>query len=215
MGITATNEAPARELTPAGNHIARCYSMIHIGTVEEEYMGDMKMMNKARITWELPMEVRVFKEENGEQPMVISKEYTLSLGDKANLRKDLDSWRGKAFTDDEAMKFDITKLIGVPCMVNVIHKTSGKGKAYPFISAITPLPKGFNCPKQVNDSFVFDYEENYSDEKIAAFPDFIKDKIKSSVEYRKRNGTYVDLPPSEHAVDAIPDDNGTDQDLPF
>ena len=213
MGIKASNEAPQRELTPAGNHVARCYSMVHIGTVEEEYMGDTKMMNKARITWELPMEMRVFKEENGEQPMVISKEYTLSLGEKANLRKDLDSWRGKAFSEEEAMSFDITKLIGVPCMLNVIHKASKNGKSYPFISAISPLPKGLSCPKQINDSFIFDYEENYSDEKIAAFPDFIKDKIKSSVEYRKRNGTYVDLPPTEHVVDTYEEDNSND--LPF
>lgn len=215
MGITATNQTQERELTPAGNHVARCYSMIHIGTVEEEYMGDVKMMNKARITWELPTELRVFKEENGEQPMVISKEYTLSLGDKANLRKDLDSWRGKALTDEEASKFDITRLIGVPCMLNVIHKASKMGKMYATISAISPMPKGLSCPKQINDTFIFDYEENYSDEKIASFPDFIKDKIKSSVEYRKKNGTYVDLPPTEHADGTWEKDNDDSQDLPF
>lgn len=214
MGITATNQTQERELTPAGNHVARCYSMIHIGTVEEEYMGDVKMMNKARITWELPTELRVFKEENGEQPMVISKEYTLSLGDKANLRKDLDSWRGKALTDEEASKFDITRLIGVPCMLNVIHKASKMGKMYATISAISPMPKGLSCPKQINETFIFDYEENYSDEKIAAFPDFIKEKIKSSVEYMKRNGTYVDLPPTEHA-DFEGRDDGPESDLPF
>lgn len=214
MGITATNQTQERELTPAGNHVARCYSMIHIGTVEEEYMGDVKMMNKARITWELPTELRVFKEENGEQPMVISKEYTLSLGDKANLRKDLDSWRGKALTDEEASKFDITRLIGVPCMLNVIHKASKMGKMYATISAISPMPKGLSCPKQINETFIFDYEENYSDEKIASFPDFIKDKIKSSVEYRKRNGTYVDLPPTEHA-DFDGHDDRPESDLPF
>lgn len=215
MGITATNQTQERELTPAGNHVARCYSMIHIGTVEEEYMGDVKMMNKARITWELPTELRVFKEENGEQPMVISKEYTLSLGDKANLRKDLDSWRGKALTDEEASKFDITRLIGVPCMLNVIHKASKMGKMYATISAISPMPKGLSCPKQINETFIFDYEENYSDEKIAAFPDFIKDKIKSSVEYRKRNGTFIDLPETEHAMDHTPEDNTDDDQLPF
>lgn len=215
MGIKATNEGVKREIIPAGNYVARCYSMIHIGKVEEEYVGEKKEMNKARITWELPTELRVFKEENGEQPMVISKEYTLSLADKANLRRDLESWRGRGFTEDEAKNFDITRLIGVACMINIIHKPSKSGAIYPVISTISPLPKGLSCPAQINDSFIFDYEENYSDDKIASFPDFIKDKVKSSVEYRKRNGTYVDLPPTEHAMDTFKEDHGEEDSLPF
>lgn len=214
MGITATNEGVRKEIIPAGNYVARCYSMIHIGTVDEEYMGETKTMNKARITWELPTELRVFKEENGEQPMVISKEYTLSLHEKSNLRGDLESWRGKGFSEDEAKRFDITKLIGVPCMINIIHKKSKSGNEYATISAISPMPKGFVCPKQINDSFIFDYEEHFSEEIIKTFPDFIKDKIMSSVEYRKRNGTFIDLPETEHA-DFDGTDDRPDSDLPF
>ena len=77
MAITAKNESKPRELIPAGNYIARCYQMLQIGTVEEEYKGEKKMQEKVRISWELPTELKVFKEENGEQPLVISKEYTL------------------------------------------------------------------------------------------------------------------------------------------
>src|SRR3990167_3685661 len=37
--------------------------------------------------------------------MTISKFYTLSLSEKANLRKDLEGWRGKSFTESELEGF--------------------------------------------------------------------------------------------------------------
>lgn len=186
MAINATNNGTKRELIPSGNYIARCYQMIHIGTVIEMYKGEPKTMNKVRIGWELPTELRVFKEENGEQPCVISKEYTLSLNEKATLRKVLASWRGKDFTEEEARCFDITKLLGVPCMLNIIHTPSKTDNTtmYETISSITPLPKGVTCPPQVNNNKVWDYDAPDM-ELLANLPDFIKDKIKTSEEYNR------------------------------
>jgi len=88
MAILATNTGTGNNFEPieAGSYPARCYSMIHIGTIKENFQGDEKTMNKVRITWELPTELKVFKEENGEQPHVVSKEFTLSLHEKATLR---------------------------------------------------------------------------------------------------------------------------------
>src|ERR1700748_3863007 len=124
MAITAKSTSTPRELIPADNYIARCYQMIEIGTVTELYMGEPKQMVKVRIGFELPTLTKVFKEENGEQPFVFSAEYTLSMTEKANLRKLLTSWRGTPFTEEEAKAFDITKLIGAPCFLNIIHKAS-------------------------------------------------------------------------------------------
>ena len=86
MAINATNNGTKRELIPSGNYVARCYQMIEIGTVNEVIQGTQKQLHKVRIGWELPTELKVFKEENGEQPLVISKDYTLSLNEKSNLR---------------------------------------------------------------------------------------------------------------------------------
>ena len=211
MSITATNEGVKREIIPSGNYVARCYSMVHVGTVEEDYMGESKVQNKARITWELPTEMRVFKEENGEQPMVISKEYTLSMHEKSNLRRDLESWRGKGFTEEEARNFDVTKLLGIPCMINIIHRTSKGGTEYATISTISPLPKGLTCPKQINPTFEFNFDEKFDETALDQFPDFIKDKIKSSMEYKKLMNEWVDLPESESQGT----DNEPEDDLPF
>ena len=183
MPITATNTQTQREPIPAGNYIARCYQMIEIGTVKETILGKEKIVPKVRIGWELPTELKVFKDENGEQPCVISKEYTLSMAEKANLRIALKSWRGKDFTEDEAKSFDITKLLGVPCMINIIHKPSKDGlKIYEEISGITPLPKGIECPKQVNKTLVLSYD-NFDVETFNNLPDFIRNKMISSLEY--------------------------------
>lgn len=186
MAINATSSGNTpRELIPAGNYIARCYKMIEVGTVEEVIKGDKKIMHKVRIGWELPTELRVFSEEKGEQPLVIDKEYTLSMADKANLRKDLKSWRGKDFTDEQAKSFDITVLIGVPCMINIIHKPSKKdpSRSYEEIAGITPMPKGVPCPEQVNRNFILSYD-NFDEELFNMLPDFIKNKMMTSVEYQ-------------------------------
>ena len=209
MAINATNTQTQRELIPAGNYIARCYQMIEIGTVKEIILGKEKILPKVRIGWELPTELKVFKEENGEQPLVISKEFTLSMADKANLRIALKSWRGKDFTEEEAKSFDITKLLSVPCMLNIIHKPSKDGtKTYEEISGITPMPKGVVCPVQINKTFVLSYDE-FNEAKFNSLPDFIKNKMQVSMEFvAMQNPNHKEI----HNQAPIGD---VDDDLPF
>ena len=66
--------------------------------------------------------------------------YTLSLSEKANLRRDLENWRGKAFTPEELKGFDISKLLGKPCQIGVTHDTKD-GKTYANISGVMGLSK--------------------------------------------------------------------------
>jgi len=69
MKIIASNTGGTTyEPVPAGTYIARCFSMVHIGTVMETFQGESKLQNKVRLTWELPLELKVFNEERGEQP---------------------------------------------------------------------------------------------------------------------------------------------------
>ncbi len=210
MAINATNNGTKRELIPAGNYVARCYQMIHIGTVTDIINGKPSIVNKVRVGWELPLEQKVFKEENGPQPLVISKEYNLSMNEKSTLRKTLASWRGKDFSEDEAKCFDVTKLIGVPCMLNIIHRPSKSdaSKIYEEIGSISPMPKGVNCPLQITDTFLLDYD-NFSLDKFNSLPDFIKTKMQTSLEY-----TAMQTPNHTH-VQEQQDNIGPADDLPF
>lgn len=185
MAIIATNNGGGNySPIEAGNYPARCFQMIHIGTGEENIQGQIKRLNKVRLTWELPTELKEWKEGEGEKPAVISKEFTLSMNEKSTLRKFLASWRGKDFTEEESRAFDITVLTGKPCLLNVIHKTSKDGsKTYAEIGSVSPLPKGMTCDPQINKSSILSYD-NFDYALFETLPDFIKDKIKSSDEYK-------------------------------
>ena len=212
MSIIATNKGGGNNIEPipTGNYPARCYSMIHIGTVEENILGTIKIINKVRITWELPTELKVFKEENGEQPIVISKEFTLSMHEKSTLRNYLKNWRGKDFTEEEANAFDITKLIGVPCMLNITHKKSKDGqRTYAEIGSISTMPKGFECPPQINESFIFTYE-NFNENNFNKLPEFIRLKMITSEEYKKLKSGGV-----EHEMNNNTNFKEVEDDLPF
>ena len=181
--VTGNNETK-REIVPSGTHIARCYSMIHIGTVEWEYAGETKYTNKIRITFELPHEMRDFGGE--EKPMVISKEYTLSLHEKSNLRRDLEGWRGRSFSNQEVCSFDITNVLRSSCNVSVIHKTSKSGNEFAQIGRISSMTKGSDCPNQINESFIFNYEDNFNEDWLEEQPEWVQDQIKNTDEYKSK-----------------------------
>ena len=101
------------------------------------------------------------------------------MGSQGNLRKDLESWRGKAFSETEAEDFDLTKLLGATCMLNVIHNTAkASGRTYANIASISKMPKGLDCPTAVRDQFEFNYEDKFSIEAVEALPQFLRDKVK-------------------------------------
>lgn len=182
------NKTP-RELIPADNYMATCYQMIYIGTVPEEYQGEQKQVPKVLLTWEIPALMKVYKEERGPEPAVITKEFSFSMGEKANLRKFLSNWRGKAFTNDEAAAFDIAVLLGQPCMLNVIHKTSEKsGNSYQDVGSASRLPSGIPAPQKINPAMEFDVRD-WNQEKFDKLPEWLQNKIKTSDEYKTAQGT--------------------------
>jgi len=212
MAIVAKNTGgTAYEPLEAGNYPARCISMIRVGTVEEEYLGKKKWMDKVTLTFEIPDEQKVFTEAKGMQPYVFSKDFTLSMYEKANLRKVLESWRGKAFTNEQAESFDITALVGKPCLLNIIHKQVGD-KTYANIAGISAMPKGMTCSPQINESVVFNVEE-FDQKVFDGLSEYVQNKIKRSREYvafQNPNVTH-DEPAANNSLET----NDDDSDLPF
>ncbi len=100
------------------------------------------------IRWELPNE-RLEYEKDGvkhEGPMSIGSFYTASLSEKANLRRDLEGWRGRAFTPEELEGFDVFHVLGAPCQVNVIHNEKDKAR----VTGVMGWPKGVEKPSPEN-----------------------------------------------------------------
>jgi len=219
MAIIATNDGGQGFATlEAGTYPARCVSMVHIGTIEETIAGKTKTLNKVSITWELPTELKEFKQGDGEKPYHVRKEYTLSMNEKASLRIFLKSWRGKDFTEEEAKAFDVTKLLGVPCLLNIVHKTGKKdpSKVYDEVASVGPMPKGMICPVQVNPSVEFSIGE-WNQGIFNALPEFLQNKIMASHEYKARINQREEFSPPAYAAPVPPDERFDDDlnDLPF
>ena len=184
-GIIATDNGGGKDFqkAPEGTHIARCVQMIQLGTIEKDFMGDKKRVNEVRITWELPNELTVFDPEKGEEPFVISETYTLSTGEKANLRKVIDAWRGKPLTEQQAKEFDITVLLGQPCMINIGYRTSkSNGKEYANITSVMALPKGTSVPDQITPTKLLSFAE-FDWDLFESLSKYVKDRIANSLEY--------------------------------
>lgn len=221
--VAPVSEGGNYKRVPVGNHIGRCYGLIDLGTqkTHSAMYGD-KEQRQLRVLWELFGE-----DENGEplvirdsdkgvdMPMTIHKQYTFNMGTKANLRKDLAAWRGKPFTDEEVKTFDIAKLVGAYCMVNVTENESG-GKTYSNVAGLSPLPKMFAANKPEGQHSIIKFSLDAPDPIVfGTFYQQLKDKIAASPEYAawqaKKSGKAEQALKKEPAA-AIA---GTPSDAPF
>lgn len=178
---------------PQGAYIARCFSLIDLGTQLTNGQYGEKLQHKIRIGFEIldsdeqgePLTINI---DGSESPMTISKSYTLSLHEKSSLRRDLSAWRGRDFTEEEALGFDISKLIGVYCMVNVTTSDSN-GKTYSNIAGLTPLPGALknNKPPAVHPNVIFDLDAPDMD-VFNSFHDKLKEAITRSPEWAQTTG---------------------------
>lgn len=179
------------EIIPEDTYTAICCEVIDLGLQENKTYD--KVQPKVLIGWELP-ELQV--EINGEmKPRIFTKQYTNSLNDKATLRKDLVAWRGKQFTEEELKGFDVSKLLGVPCLLQIVHSKSGD-RTYANLGGITKLPKGMPQPTPQTDKIRFDIDESPLS-MIDDMPSWIQDIIKESIEYKKRTGSFEELDDDE------------------
>lgn len=185
MALIATGSNTEFKPVPEGSHMGVCYRVVDCGTQRWEYQGEPQIGRKVMLFWELHGEAddgTQLTTEDG-RPLSISKKYTLSLGKKANLRADLESWRGKAFTEAELAGFDIGTLLGAPCMVTVKHNQV-KDKTYANVATVTRFPAALKDmrPKATNPLQIFDVNER--DMKVFdTLPEWLTDIIKKSVEW--------------------------------
>lgn len=174
------------EPAPAGTHLARCYGCISLGTQHSDNFADAF---KVMLMWELPNEL--IGTGDKEMPMTISKEYTLSLGKKSTLRKHLEMWRGRGFTDAELQGFEVSDVLGHPCMLTVVHAVSGRGETYAKVESVSSLPKGMQCPLQQHEQVRYEIEYGRN-EVFKKLPEWIQKKILDCEELSPTTATQQD-----------------------
>jgi len=193
MKVNATGSNATKKTAPQGAHIGRCYQIVDLGTTEDKKFGGRK--RKIQLLFELPNELATFDDSKGEQPFYVRTSMTLSMSEKANLRKFIESWIGKTMTDKEASNFEIMDLLGMPAMLNISHRVTDAG-TFANIMSISPLPKGIVCPPQINPSLTYDTTA-HSQDSFSQLPEFVRTQIMESDEYRAR---LVSAPSYEPSV---------------
>lgn len=206
MKWSASDNSGSWTQPETGNWTAICIRIIDLGTQENEYQGKVNLRRQSLIIWELPDQL-----DSEGKPLTISKAYTSSLGDKATLRKHLESWRGRAFTAEELAGFDPINLLGKSCLLNLVTVQGKKGEKV-VISAISPLPKGMPAPKTpFHDRLIYSLD-NPDPETWEKLSEGIKRWIGRSEEH-KNSG-----PPAAPAAAAASASWGTSSnadDIPF
>jgi hypothetical protein len=191
--LTAPKPETTFELCPSGTHLARLYKIINLGTHDGEWQGRPKVSSLVRLYWELPNEMKEY-EKDGQMvraPFAISREFTFSMGEKANLRRIVEGMIGTTLSDDEAYGFDIEQLLGMPCLATVVHETGkSSGKKFAMLTTVAPVMRGMEVPPQFNKSEVLNVSE-MTEEEIGKLPPWLADKMRESHEYKRKNGTMI------------------------
>lgn len=182
MAITAKQGSGDFELAPQGVYPARCYKVIDLGTQKTDWNGEVKMNRKVNLFWELLGDTRM---ADG-KPFIVTKRLTLSLHKKSEMRPLLCAWRGRDFTPEEEQGFDVSKLLGAYCQINVIHEVGKNGSTYANVGSIMPLPKGMPKPDAVNKNVLFEIE-NPDMAVFESLSEKIKSAIQSSPEWADRH----------------------------
>ena len=201
------------EPVPEGLHPAVCVGIFDVGTIYEERFE--KASHKGIIKWELPRQPLI-KVKEKLMPRCLTKVFTLSLHEKSNLRQVLESWRGKRFTEEELTGFDLEKVLGKPCQVQVMHDAK-KDRTYAGITNVLPAINGDKSLVAATPIVSF----SISDLTELAFPDDLpewickmamKSREWEKLEIKAKGISRKDIPATAQPVE-LPAE--TDDDVPF
>lgn len=197
--ITATATASKFKPHPDGQFVAQCVDTIDLGEKVQDFPGSTPYLAKCCA---LVFRTGERNEETGEF-IDVAKEYTVSMGEKANLRKDLEQWRGKPYTKEQVEAgVPLDKLTGNHALITVAHRVSGKGRTYANITAIVGVPKQMASTVETFSGYErADYWSQKKQEYAEAAAKFREQNAP------KKGAEFEDFP------DALADEEGDD--LPF
>ena len=164
---------------------ARLVQVLDLGLQPQRpYQGkDKPPVNEIMLTYELTDEFMKDEEGNDveDKPRWISETlpfYGL-FADKAKSTQ-----RYNAFDPDETYGGDFAQLIGLPVNVTVVNNAVGD-KVYDNVANVAAMSakKAATCPELVNPAKVFDLD-NPDMEVFNALPEWLRDKIKSNLNYQ-------------------------------
>ena len=134
MGITVSENKKEFPKHPEGVFQAVCCDVVELGLEKAVFDGVEKMQRKIRLYFQTEE-----YEPDGQRRFIVAKKFTASLSEKSFLRQFLQAWRGKAFTPEELKDFDLEKLIGANCQIQIVHQLGRDGTMYANLGAVLPI----------------------------------------------------------------------------
>jgi len=171
-----------------GVYTALSSAIIDLGNQTSEKF--QKTQRKFMMLWNIVGET---VEVNGETlPRTMTKEYSFSLNEKSTLRKDLQAWRGKVFTEEELKGFNLLNILNKACQLQIILEEKN-GKQYNNIASIMALPKGSQI-EELSNTYHFDIEDEGTYTNWEKIPNWIQERIKKA-------DNYVDSTLEKHVLE--------------
>lgn len=188
---TGSNSIPV----PDGTHLALCFRIVDLGVQPDSGYGEK---HQICLSWELPNEL--VKTDQGMKPMGVSKIFNLSFAPKSRLREELVRWRGREFTADEIKGFELSKVLGKPCQLAVVHKTNSSGQTKSKVDSIFAVPKGLPIPAMVNPPVEYSLEQG-KDATYNALPGWIRKMVDNGLAHlaQQQAEPPADEPPQTEA----------------
>ena len=238
MSLTLKQGENDFEKLEKGIYHATCFRMVDLGTQDNTYKGETNKRLKVRLDFEItealdPDTNQVMMADG--RPFGVGREYTASLFESANLRKDLESWRGKSFTQEELDSLELTDFLGctVKIEVGLTQQTAEFAGGNPKIMRLSEPRNGTEQVATVNPQVAFDmsvYCDEFNGNSNAnskamcdvfdEVPAYLQKKVEESYEYRAavekgaRASTVEVEAPAESLADLASSSDDDDK-LPF
>ena len=119
-----------------GQHVARCVDFIGPWEAIDDYdPKEPYPIQKVALVWQLD------EQRQDGKPFEVARDFTLSFGKKANLRRFIGMWRGKEITDAEAKAGVEIDYTGQDGFLTIEHKEKRAGGVRVEVASVIPLPK--------------------------------------------------------------------------
>jgi hypothetical protein len=185
-GASGTPSSGNFKVASAGTHLAVCNMVVDLGEQETTFRGQTSRKRKIYLRWELPHERMEYIKKDGtavDAPVCVGKQYTASLHPKSTLRADLETWRGRAFTEQELAGFDLTVLAGQPCQLVLVHAQAASGRTYAQVRGVSGWPRGMPRPERTENPIVTHSEGDAA--SYARLPEFVRKMIDGRGDYER------------------------------
>lgn len=209
MGASFGSAEKKRELIPEGSYDAICYGVVELGTHTRVSKFGTKTNPEIMLMFEIP-ELEMTYEKDGKEvtaPRVINQKFNQFMADKANLRKFLEAWRGKSFTDEEVETFSVDNVLGKGITLAIEHSQDGK---YANIKSVAPLHKSVKLGKPYNPIINFGISDIHS-EAFNDLYDWLKKIIMDSEEFKTHDAEMS----AKYDVQEPPVSETEEDDIPF